>query len=482
MQLSVTVERGSCSKKQFVFNNSFCIGRGEECSIQFDDGIVSRKHVEFYYDKGKWWISDLSSSNGTYINGKKITTFQLEEETKIEIGKNGPIVNVTNLSDKKTEHSLSEGKSPVDHYINHYFEESKDGHSAGEHTMMIRQAFEVVQKSKSKKFKYIITAIIFLFILVGAYTVYQSINISKQIELAENIFYDMKTMEVELSILSKAIMTSGDKNAMDAINRIRNNHSEMNKKYDQYVDELGIYNLDEETKIILRMARIFGECELNIPKEFIGEVKNYITKWQTGNRFRNALNRAKVNGYDEIIKKKMNEYHLPPQFFYLALQESNFEEKIVGPNTRYGYAKGIWQFIFSTAIKYGLKVGPLLEKPIYDPRDERFNFPKATDAAARYLNDIYATDAQASGLLVIASYNWGEHNVGKLVRKLISEMPNNPKERNFWRLLEKYRNKFPDETYNYVFYIFSAAVIGENPRLFGFDFDNPLIKTAEQAN
>ena len=348
--------------------------------------------------------------------------------------------------------------------------------------MMIRQAFEVVQKSKSKKFKYIITFIVFLFILVGAYTVYQSINISKQKELAENIFYDMKTMEVELSILSKAIMTSGDKNAMDAINRIRNNHSEMNKKYDQYVDELGIYNLDEETKIILRMARIFGECELNIPKEFIGEVKNYITHWQTGNRFRNALNRAKVNGYDEIIKKKMNEYHLPPQFFYLALQESNFEEKIVGPNTRYGYAKGIWQFIFSTAIKYGLKVGPLLEKPIYDPRDERFNFPKATDAAARYINDIYATDAQASGLLVIASYNWGEHNVGKLVRKLISEMPNNPKERNFWRLLEKYRNKFPDETYNYVFYIFSAAVIGENPRLFGFDFDNPLIKTAEQAN
>jgi hypothetical protein len=53
-------------------------------------------------------------------------------------------------------------------------------------------------------------------------------------------------------------------------------------------------------------------------------------------------------------------------------------------------------------------------------------------------------------------------------------MPANPKERNFWQLLAKHRDKIPQETYDYVFYIVSAAVIGENPRLFGFDFDNPL--------
>jgi membrane-bound lytic murein transglycosylase D len=57
---------------------------------------------------------------------------------------------------------------------------------------------------------------------------------------------------------------------------------------------------------------------------------------------------------------------------------------------------------------------------------------------------------------------------------LIRSLPENPRERNFWKLLEKYRDKIPGETYNYVFYIFSAAVIGENPRLFGFNFDNPL--------
>jgi hypothetical protein len=176
------------------------------------------------------------------------------------------------------------------------------------------------------------------------------------------------------------------------------------------------------------------------------------------------------NNYNKIITREFLKSHLPPQFFYLALQESSFKERTVGPKTNYGFAKGIWQFIPQTAMQYGLKVGPLLELPSYDIRDERFNFDKATKAAVRYINNIYQTKAQASGLLVIASYNWGENNINKI----ISKMPDNPKERNFWKVLEMYRDKIPNETYDYVFYIISAAVIGENPQLFGFNFKNPL--------
>ena len=53
-------------------------------------------------------------------------------------------------------------------------------------------------------------------------------------------------------------------------------------------------------------------------------------------------------------------------------------------------------------------------------------------------------------------------------------MPADPRERNFWKLLERHRERMPLQTYDYVFYIVSAAVIGENPRLFGFPIDNPL--------
>ena len=91
-------------------------------------------------------------------------------------------------------------------------------------------------------------------------------------------------------------------------------------------------------------------------------------------------------------------------------------------------------------------------------------------AAARYIKDIYSTDAQASGLLVMASYNWGEHRIINMLRT----MPANPRERNFWKVLERHRDQVPKETYDYVLSIVSAAVIGENPKLFGFGFDNPL--------
>jgi len=161
----------------------------------------------------------------------------------------------------------------------------------------------------------------------------------------------------------------------------------------------------------------------------------------------------------------------------LALQESNFDIYAVGRKTYKGYAKGMWQFIPDTAMKYGLRVGPLADLSRPDPRDERHNFEKATSAAVRYLKFIYSTDAQASGLLVMSSYNWGEEKVVKLIRS----MPANPKDRNFWRLLTSYRDKIPQETYDYVYYIVSAAVIGENPRLFGFKFDNPLASSEQKS-
>jgi membrane-bound lytic murein transglycosylase D len=94
-------------------------------------------------------------------------------------------------------------------------------------------------------------------------------------------------------------------------------------------------------------------------------------------------------------------------------------------------------------------------------------------AAIKYLQELNNTEAQASGLLVIASYNWGENNI----RQIINRMPENPRERNFWRLLS-YKD-IPRETYDYVFSIFSAAVICENQSLFRFKGDCPEIPTSK---
>jgi len=92
--------------------------------------------------------------------------------------------------------------------------------------------------------------------------------------------------------------------------------------------------------------------------------------------------------------------------------------------------------------------------------------------SAKQVHVLFMRDGKLQGVraghVVMACYNWDENRI----REMLSTMPETPRQRNFWNLLG--RHTLPDETYNYVFYIVSAAVIGENPRLFGFDFDDPL--------
>ena len=128
---------------------------------------------------------------------------------------------------------------------------------------------------------------------------------------------------------------------------------------------------------------------------------------------------------------------LPPQYFYLAMRESHFDPHAIGSPTRWGIAKGMWQFIPETGQRFGLKSGPLASQRVVDEMDDRFNWEKATPAAAKYIKDIYSTDAQASGLLVMASYNWGEYRIIDLLR----QMPADPRQRNFWKLLAQYRRE-----------------------------------------
>ncbi|HVO74272.1 MAG TPA: FHA domain-containing protein [Ignavibacteriaceae bacterium] len=477
--IKVKIEKGKSAQREYYFQNNFTVGRSEECSIQIDEGMVSRVHVEVIKENNSWWISDKNSSNGTFLNGSKIKKTKLKNAATLQLGNSGPILHFTfcesfELDAPKEKipatDSFSVEDPSVTKYIRHYFDESGDGREIGSHTRMMREAFKLVQKKHSTKYLRIIIVIGAIALIAAGYAVYQQIKENKQKSLAENIFYDMKSLELEISGLRESLKNSGDNSLGNALSRIDSKHKQMENNYNQLVEELGIYDLNEEDRLIIQTARVFGECEILMPKDFLDEVKNYINKWKSSERLKNALERAKRNGYINIVVNYLKRMNLPEQFFYLALQESDFREQIVGPQTRYGYAKGIWQFIPQTAKKYGLNIGPLVDQNVFDPADDRYNFPKATGAAARYIKDIFSTDAQASGLLVMASYNWGENNIIGLIRS----MPENPRERNFWKLLEKYHERIPEETYNYVFYIFSAAVIGENPSLFGFNFENPL--------
>lgn len=481
------VLKGDAPPGEKRFSVPFTIGRGDGCELQINENSVSRRHVSIEPAAEGWWMKDLGSGNGTFLDGVRITEILLPDRGLIELGVGGPVISLrierfeepVRETVRVLHHSAPEKipevtepqteQKPDSQKLHRYFSDEAP-EDASEQTMMFRQAIKQAHKKKSKKYLWLIGIAVLLLVASGGVILFQKNKLDTMRGTAQNIFYMMKEQEVQIGKLEEIALLNTNPAQMAELKAKRNKSKGMEKEYDSFVKELGIYaKLSDEDRIIMRIARVFGECELSMPKDFVAEVKRYITIWKSTDRLQTALKRAEEKGYTPLIIQLLKDNNLPYQYFFLAMQESNFDDRAVGPPTRYGNAKGMWQFISLTANDYGLRIGPMYDKPVYDPFDERFDYRKATVAAARYLKDLNNSDAQASGLLVMASYNWGDGNV----RKMIGRMPENPRERNFWKLLAQ--KDIPKETYDYVFLIFSAAVICENPKLFGADVVCPNI-------
>jgi membrane-bound lytic murein transglycosylase D len=450
------------------FSRSFHIGRDPDCEVQVQDAHVSRRHALVSLVHGQWNIRDLQSSNGLLVDGERVESASIGESLVIQLGGGGPRLGIGSAVDHSESPETRDSEASEDSVILDRYLHGKDGEEVGGRTMMIRRALNKYQQQQRRRYLWLAGVAMFAAVAALGYA-YRYVSrahaeVERLRQSAEVVFYQMKEMDVTIAELQQENASSAP------LKKYLEQRRQMEANYEQEVVRLYDRKLSESDKLILRVTRLFGECELAAPPEYLQEVKRYIRLWKSTHRYENALRVAQERGYTRQIAEAFRARNLPPQFFYLAMQESSFDTYAVGKPTRWGIAKGMWQFIPDTGKSYGLTIGSLFRQPQFDPQDDRMNWEKATPAAASYIKYLYATDAQASGLLVMASYNWGQGNVIELVRTL----PKNPKQRNFWSLLAQYRERIPPETYNYVFYIVSAAVIGENPRFFEFNFDNPL--------
>jgi pSer/pThr/pTyr-binding forkhead associated (FHA) protein len=49
------------------------IGRGSDCQIRLDDDYSSTRHARLFLSEGQWWVEDLGSTNGTYLDGQRVS-------------------------------------------------------------------------------------------------------------------------------------------------------------------------------------------------------------------------------------------------------------------------------------------------------------------------------------------------------------------------------------------------------------------------
>ncbi|HVP20461.1 MAG TPA: FHA domain-containing protein [Anaerolineaceae bacterium] len=69
-------------------NPEIIIGRDSSCELAVTDEMVSARHARLSYHHNQWWVEDLQSTNGTYLNDERVfTATVLIEGDELRCGK-----------------------------------------------------------------------------------------------------------------------------------------------------------------------------------------------------------------------------------------------------------------------------------------------------------------------------------------------------------------------------------------------------------
>jgi membrane-bound lytic murein transglycosylase D len=190
----------------------------------------------------------------------------------------------------------------------------------------------------------------------------------------------------------------------------------------------------------------------NLPLRYDERVVKYL-KFYRDSQSGRAIARvwAKKSGrYQAALRSSLARAGLPTDLVWLSLIESGHNPAIVSP----AGAVGLWQFMPDTGRTYGLTVDRWV--------DERLDPERSTDAAVRYLSDLYRRFG--SWDLAMAAYNMGHGGLARAVKKFNTN--------DFWELA-RHEAGIPWETSLYVPKILATSILMNNKKSFGIDGIEP---------
>lgn len=185
-------------------------------------------------------------------------------------------------------------------------------------------------------------------------------------------------------------------------------------------------------------------------------VRKYILRYIKHSPRQLAALQRKSEYYFPIFENIIARHQLPYELCYLSIVES-----ALNPQARsHMGAAGLWQFMPATGKRYGLEVNSLV--------DERMDPIRSTEAACKYLSDLY--DIFSDWNLAIAAYNCGPGNVNKAIHRAGGK-------RDFWSIYPF----LPRETRGYL-PIFIAVVYAMNyAGMHGICPSEPLLTMASDT-
>ncbi|HEY6308713.1 MAG TPA: transglycosylase SLT domain-containing protein [Candidatus Angelobacter sp.] len=223
---------------------------------------------------------------------------------------------------------------------------------------------------------------------------------------------------------------------------------------EQQSEPAPIDEANESTFPVDATVKAKAEAELktvhsDLPLMINDSVAGYINYFSTTGRgvFERSLVRS--GRYRDMIQRVFQEEGVPQDLIYLAQAESGFHPLALSR----ARARGMWQFMASRGVGYGLRRTWWV--------DDRQDPERSTKAAARHLKDLY--NEFGDWYLAMAAYNSGPGNVQLAVKRTGYA--------DFWELYR--RDVLPKETKNYVPIILAMTIMSKNPAQYGLSGVQP---------
>jgi pSer/pThr/pTyr-binding forkhead associated (FHA) protein len=429
-----------------------------------DSATVSLYHAEIDRNGESCRIRDLQSTNGTWLDGERITEAEVTPGTVIQLGTQGPEFvllweeSAPSELDRTVEVPLppitDQPRAPVkfpgaahEDLLSYAVACARRmrAHGVGGQTMNImRDVIDQALRQTHRRFRVIGYSLLAALVIVSSAAFWKITALKK-----EKRGIDSHIQQLEAQLLKSTDSASID-NLLAQLSDYQSEAESLQRTLLYRVSALR--EGDFVTTELHSVMAEFGAEVYSIPPDFVERVNHYIELDQGPDHplIAHALNEA--SGQLQLIRKMLQEEQLPPDLAYLPLVESALRS---GQESAAG-AVGPWQFAQVTARAYGLRVDEQV--------DERKDLVKSTRASCKYLRDLILDfGAGSSVMLALAAYDSGAAKVKQAVTHTVRDPI---KQRNFWYL---YRTRaLPLETREYVPKVFAAILIGRNPHHFGF--------------
>jgi pSer/pThr/pTyr-binding forkhead associated (FHA) protein len=443
------------------------VGRAPENDAVLDGpdcATVSLNHLEIQNEGSSWRVRDLGSTNGTWIDGERVTEAEVTPPAQIRLGTTGPLLELVvdggvpvelNRTIEVSKLELPEPPAapparPVPHedlLSSAVMRARHARHHAGHgYTMTImRDVVEQALRYSRRRFRIVGISLAIGLLAVSSYAVWKITGLKRE----------KRAIDAQIGQLEAELEKAGDETtAEDLIAQLDRYQNEA-----QSLEGNLLYTLatrSGETDFVTRELRVImaemGAEVYSIPPEFVARVHHYIEQDQGPERPVIARALTESREHMQRIRRILEEEQLPPDLAYIPVVESAVS---AAPASAAG-AAGPWQFTAATARAFGLRVDGEV--------DERKDLVKSTRASCKYLRELILDfGAGTSVLLALAAYNSGPAKVKQAVTRNVRDPI---KQRNFWYLYRK--RALPLETREYVPKVFAVMLIGRHPKQFGF--------------